>query len=630
MKPILPFLLIACLQPCLSKELPSAIRITPGPVNGITIRVGDQSLAINSSGGAACDALLLTHSRRDIIRTARDAGAKEVYGGGKTVAILRGAEDFWLNWWEKRFDYYQQQVTQLPTENWLEVRELPENTLEWNGLSIRILPTPGFTRDAVTFVSEIDGSRIAFVGDLLLEGGKVRDLYSFQNEIREAKIGGYHGHLGRLHVWLRSLEALRAEKPDFLIPSRGAVIAAPDSDISKAIQSAREIYKNYLSTNALHWYFGEDRMNTCAELVLGENHGVSSMPLAEHIELPEWCQHMGTTKLLVSKSGKGFALDVGGANALKTLQTAQSDGLISGLDGIFATHTHNDHTAAIAEAAKHFQSPVYALPEVADVLHNPGRWFLPGVSPNRVESVHPVKDGETMQWEEFTFTFRFYPGQMYNHGALLVEKEGHDPVFFIGDSFSPSGIDDYCMMNRNLMRDDTGYALCFRILDGLPATTWLVNQHIPHLFRFTGEEREFLLTTYQKRARLIEEFVASDDLNYAIDEQWASFYPYGQTANPGSTVATEVQVWNHSTVDREFTVKLSHPMMDLPGPKTLSIPARNRGTVSFEIEIPETRGHQYVITADLIRGDGVEETAFCETLIRVGSPTASKEETNAE
>lgn len=628
MKSILSVLLLACLHPCLAKELPSSIRLTPGPINEITLQVGDKSLAINSSGAAPCDTLLLTHGRRDIIRAARASGAQHIYGGEKTLSVLRGAEEFWMNWWEDRFDYYQQQVTQLPTQNWPEVQELPENTLEWNGLSIRILPSPGFTRDAVTFVTEVEGSKVAFVGDLLLEGGKVRDLYSFQNEIREAKIGGYHGHLGRLHVWLKSLETVRAEKPDFLIPSRGPVSTSPDTDIGTAIRSARSIYKNYLSTNALHWYFGEERMNTCAELVLGENHGVRSMPLAEHIDLPEWCQHMGTTKLLVSKSGKGFALDVGGASALKTLQTAESDGLITGLDGIFATHTHNDHTAAIADAAKHFHCPVHALPEVADVLQNPGRWFLPGVSPNRVESVHPVKDGETMQWEEFTFTFRFYPGQMYNHGALLVEKEGHDPVFFIGDSFSPSGIDDYCMMNRNLMRDDTGFSLCFRILDELPGTTWLVNQHIPHLFRFTREERKFLLTSYQKRARLIQEFVAWDDLNYAIDEQWASFYPYGQTANAGSTVATEVQIWNHSTVDREFTVKLAHPMMSLPEPKTQFIPARKKGTVSFDIEVPKTKDRQYVITADLIRNDGVEESAFCETLIRVGAPvfeTAAKD-----
>ncbi len=86
---------------------------------------------------------------------------------------------------------------------------------------------------------------------------------------------------------------------------------------------------------------------------------------------------------------------------------------------------------------------------------------------------------------------------MLNHGALLVEKEGETPVFFIGDSFSPSGIDDYCLMNRNLMREDSGYLRCFDIVASLPDGTWLVNQHIPHRFRFNEKETVFLLGRYR-------------------------------------------------------------------------------------------------------------------------------------
>ncbi|MEM9018045.1 MAG: MBL fold metallo-hydrolase, partial [Verrucomicrobiota bacterium] len=337
MRITLTLLFAAFVLPAFAREVPDALQVREGPVNVVLVEVDGKRLAINHGGAKPFDTLLITHARRDIVRAARRSEGGRVFASKKSRAILSEADAFWHEWWDDRFDYYEQQVTQRPVENWPKVETLPDRSFAWNGLDIRILETPGYTRDAVSYLLELEGVKIAFVGDLLLAEGKVKDLYSFQNEIREAKVGGYHGHLGRLHLWLESLEALRAENPDVLVPSRGPISRSPSDDIERATALAREIYRNYLSTNALHWYFGEERMNACAEMVLGEKHGVRGMPLAEHVGLPSWCHHIGTTKLLVSDSGRGFALDVGGKNSLATLQQIAEDGLISELGGIFAT-----------------------------------------------------------------------------------------------------------------------------------------------------------------------------------------------------------------------------------------------------------------------------------------------------
>jgi len=603
-------------------DLPPSLEFREGPVNAVAIVRDGHRLAVNRSGEPA-ERLLLTHGRRDVVAYARESRAETVAAPAASKTFLEGAGAFWNEWWEKRFDYYGQQVTRRPVRNFPASRYLEDgDTIEWRDLVIRHLATPGYTRDAGTYLAEIDGDTVAFTGDLVLAGGKVPDLYSFQDAIPAAKVGAYHGHLGRLAQWLDSLERLAAAEPDLLVPSRGPVSHRPAEDLAAAAEKARAIYRNYLSTNALHWYFGEERMNTCAERVLGPDHGVTGMPFAEHVDLPEWCRHIGTTKLLVSESGRGFVLDVGRTRALDTLKQAVADGLVDGIDGIFATHTHNDHTAAIADAAAAFACPVYAVPRVADVLAHPGRWFLPGVSPNDLGKVEATPDGHRMEWEEFTFTFRFFPGQMYNHGALLVERPGHEPVFFIGDSFSPSGIDDYCLMNRNLMREDTGYARCFRILDSLPEKTWLVNQHIPHLFRFTGAERSFLVARYEARAERIAEFVPQDDLNYAIDEQWAWFYPYGRTASPGETVTAEVRLWNHSTVPRTFAVEPETRSLEVATPpEPVSLEARATGPASFEIAVPsDAEPGIHVVTATVRRDDGFVARSRCECLVRVEAP----------
>lgn len=603
-----------------AKVLPDFVSVREASVNEITISGGGKKLAVNFSKENS-DTLLLTHARRDIVEAARRTGANQVIAHASSREFLEGTRDHWDSWWEKRFDYYGQQVTERPTRDFAADRYLDEQSeFTWEDLSFEVIPTPGYTRDGVTYLLEHEGTRIAFVGDLILAGGLLRDLYSFQNEIPDAKVGAYHGHLGRLATWLDSVDALSAQNPDILVPSRGPVSTNAREDLDKAAESARKIYRNYLFTNALHWYFGEERMNTCAERVLGSNHGVTSMPLAEHIDLPAWCQHIGTTKLLISETGSGFALDVGGQRALDSLLKAREDGLLGKLDGIFATHTHNDHTAAIAAAAEEFKAPVYAIPEVADVLENPGNWFLPGISPHAVPGVTTVEDGHVMRWEEFKLTYRFFPGQMYNHGALLVEKEGHDPVFFIGDSFSPSGIDDYCLMNRNLMREDTGYELCFRIIESLPASTWLVNQHIPHLFRFTEKERSFLLDSYRERGRMISGITPWDDLNYAIDEQWAHIYPYGQDSDGNGEVSAELRIWNHSREPRGYRATLQRNGETLARTETLSIGARETGRIPFTVSADSLASGINVITASIIRDDGTEALEFCEMLVRVGAP----------
>ncbi len=602
-----------------AEDLPKPITFSRGAVNSVIIERNGKHLAINK--GNKPDLLLLTHARREVVEAARSSGSQSVSAPETSKDFLELAEENWQKWWEGRYNYYRQQVTRVPIQNFAADRYLNDgDKFEWEGITFQFLSTPGYTRDGGSYLATIDGKRIAFTGDWILEGGKVPDLYSFQNEIREAKIGGYHGYMGRIALWLETVNKLIAENPDIIIPARGEILAKPKQDLERAADLAKKIYANYLSTNALHWYFGEERMNTCATRVLGPDNGIKGMPLAEHIDLPDWCQHIGTTKLFVSKDGHGFALDFGSPNALKSVKKVIDDGLIKKLDGIFVTHTHNDHTAAVAKAALEFDCPVYAIAEVADPLLHPGRWFLPGVSPNVVDKIKIKKNGESMQWKEFKFTFNFFPGQMYNHGALLVERDDHDPVFFIGDSFSPTGIDDYCLMNRNLMRDDTGYAFCFRKVEALPKGSWLVNQHIPHLFRFNEKEMAFLKTSYAKRKELIADFVAWDDLNYAIDEQWARFYPYGQEVQVRDEVKTSVIISNHSNKEREYKVTLRGELLKEPLVGKLKLAAGKDGTLSFGFKMPDAieSDKVYVITSDIEIDDEVKLPSWGETLLKVG------------
>ena len=611
------------ISPSLCAQLPEEVHFVKGPLNSVRIEREGKRVAIYGGGAPEADFVLMTHLRSDVTEFARFAKGES---GG--IVAPRAVADFladpakhWDAWWLKRFDYYDQQVTRLPTGA-LEV-SLPVadgDIVEGpGGLTFRVLETPGYTREGVTYLTEIAGKKIAFTGDLILAGGRVPDLYSFQEAIPEAKIGGYHGYGGRLGQLVKSLEKLAAEKPDMLVPIHGELVFEPQKDINSLIDRVRKIYFNYLSTNALNWYFKEERLTAAGRLVLGEGAEVELMDYSEHIDLPDWCKHLGTTKLLLADDGSGFALDCGGKGPLEELRKALASGIMTRVDGIFVTHTHNDHTAAVAEAAREFGCPVYAVAEVADALLHPGAWFLPGLSPNAVDHVTTLADGEVLPWKNYRLTAQFFPGQMYNHGALLVDRKDHAPVFFIGDSFSPSGIDDYCLMNRNLMREDTGFFLCLRKLRALPEGSWMVNQHIPHLFRFSNERLDLLEKRYAERRDMIADLTPWDDPNFAIDERWASFYPYGQELKVGQSGALELQLWNHSTREREVRVSLHLPegLSAEKAEAAVKIPARGRGKVVFAIAVAAGASPGVnVITADLA-SDDLALQRWAEALVKV-------------
>lgn len=597
-----------------------------GPVNGALIDAGNQTIAVYSkprSSNATPSAVLLTHHRRDVVTAAQNAiasGAK-AYAPAAEAALLASPEKFWEEFWTKRFHDYAQQTTKVLPES-IDDLSLVEDgqTIEFSGLSLKAVSTPGFTRGAVTFVTEIDGSTVAFTGDLIYGDGQLFDLYSFQDAIPEAKIGGYHGHASRLADLVKSLHKVAALKPDLIIPARGPVIRNPQEAIAKLIGRVEAYYRNYLSTNALNWYFKEERMTIKGRRVLGEEADVKLMPYSLYQDTPDWIWQNSTSRMLISDDGHGFLLDCGVQRVIDGIKDLMKSGLVKQVDGIFVTHYHDDHTNMVQAAAEEFDCPIYSTLEYEDILENPGAYHMPAMTDAAMKDVTGFKSGHRMKWKEFELEFQFYPGQALYHGALLVRRNGGTPVYFVGDAFSPSGMDDYCLLNRNLLHDDTGYPFCLKKIRGLGDNYWLINEHIPHVFRFSDKELDYLEANLQKRREILDELLPWDDINYGIDEQWASFYPRGTTAKAGQRIQFEVRILNHSPVTRTFKVspRTSPGLTDMSGPVEVNIESRKSeaipvtAVVEKSVALPAT----LAITAD-VESDGMQFLSWADAVIRV-------------
>ena len=606
-----------------AEQVTDSLSVEAGPINSVVIQKDNARLAVYgviADGGPAIERVLLTHHRRDVAWATRLA----IKSGATAIAPLAEQEllanpgAFWDAFVQNRFHDYGQQSTRilaspLAVEQWVKQGD----TINWRGIQFQVLDTPGYTRGSISYITELDGKKIAFTGDLIYGDGQLVDLFSFQDEIPDAQIRGYHGYGGRLSQLIESLKLIALHQPDLIVPARGPVIEDPAKSIEKLILRVKALYRSYLSTNALHWYFKEDRLRICADRILDKGFPLLLMPFSHYEDTPEWIWVNSTSRLIISETGHGFLLDCGNQRVIDGIQQLMEMGVITQLDAIFVTHYHDDHTDMVEAASRQFDCPVLAVRQYADILRNPAAYHMPAMTSNPITNLKVVGNGHSMRWNEYNLTFHFFPGQTIYHGGLLVRSQDEKPVFFIGDAFSPSGIDDYCVLNRNLVGEQQGYMLCLKKLRRIKQDFWLINEHIPHVFRFNDDEMLYLMSRYRARRNLLTELFPWDDPNYGIDEQWAVCYPYGSTADAGSTINLEIRITNHSPTRRDYQVTphLPEGMTLLGGPRSLTLAAGAAGAVRIRVQVPGSPGN-YLVTAD-VHSAGLTFNRWVEALVTV-------------
>jgi glyoxylase-like metal-dependent hydrolase (beta-lactamase superfamily II) len=598
--------LLAALLPAalFAQTLPSGIEFHRGPSNIVTVG----TTAIYGVPRTPVERVLLTHARRDAISA----------GGSPAKFIVPAAErdlfadpgKFWAALETARFHDYAQLGTKVPVTPVPVARTAAGGDRLDDG--IRVIDTPGFTRGAVSYIIERGGKRIACTGDLIYGDGQLLDLYSLQDAVPDAKARGYHGYAARAGDLIGSLRRIREEEPDVILPARGAAIANPQAAIASLIARLEAFLASHYETDALRWYWGD------------ANHKIRSaaaapmdiMPMAEQQKLPPDILPIGNSRLIVSKSGNAFLVDAGYRNLLAELRKLRDAGTIRGVDGIWITHYHDDHTDYINDIVAEFGSRVYFTAPMAEVMGAPGSFRLPCLTTRPVSGKDAKRDGETLAWNEWKFTFWYFPGQTLYHGGLVAARESGETYLFAGDSFTPSGMDDYCMQNRVLLREGEGYDYCLRRIASLPKSAWVLNQHVAPMFRYTGEQVERMRAELRERSARLRELSPWPDINYMVDESWARVHPYGSEAAAGATVDLELRIFNHADARTRYKVRWNAPQgwKLLSGADSLTIPAGSEGKVRARFRAGAAGLH--VVTAD-ISFAGMDLREWTEALVRV-------------
>jgi len=620
--------LLACPAPALEElNLGKGLTIVRGAVNGALLKRGEKILAVYGDPRekpAPVDTVLFTHHRRDVVWAGRalvERGARAVVPAREAV-YFRDVEQLWKKFATSRFHDYSQQTTKILTRSLNVERTIQGGeTLQWEGIPIRVLDTPGYTRGAVSYLLELDGKKIAFTGDLIQSGGRLLDLYSLQDAIPEATIGGYHGYAARLGQMVESLRRVAAEEPSVLVPARGPVINEPGKAISGLIERIQTLYSNYLSIDALRWYFGDGHILAKAKRVLDPSAKVDWMEMAEIMEkLPSWIIPINNSRLIVSGDGTGFQVDCGSRGIINKLKDLGEEGKFKEIEYLFITHYHDDHTDQVGAFVEEFGAAVFASRVCRDVLENPAAYRLPAMTANPIHLSGRYESGATWRWKEFELTCYYFPGQTLYHDALLVKRDGGEGILFVGDSFTPSGIDDYCLLNRNFLHPGRGYFYCLDLIRRLDPGCFLINQHVGPAFRFSHDQIRRMETVLKRRVEILRDLFPWEDPNQGLDEGWARFYPYGCRVRRGETARWVLRILNHSPRTRRYGVRFHLPpgwTREGSAPTSIPIPPGQEGAVELKVAPPPgAEPGQYLFTADLRWGEW-ELREWSEAMVEV-------------
>jgi glyoxylase-like metal-dependent hydrolase (beta-lactamase superfamily II) len=372
----------------------------------------------------------------------------------------------------------------------------------------------------------------------------------------------------------------------------------PARAIDLLVERLAHCYEQYVAISALRFYFPE---------MFAEYDGrPGMMPICAGKPYPDFVVHIGTTWLISSQSRAVFVLDCGTQGVVRRIQRMQAKGQLGAVEGLWITHYHDDHVDAIPQFRDAFNCPVIADKRVVQVVEDPLAWRLPCISPVQIQVDRRTEHGESWAWREFTFTAYHLPGQTHYHGGLLVKGRG-TRILFVGDSFTPSGLDDYCAGNRNLLGHNKGFDACLALVQQI-APQMMLNSHVDTGFNFTAEDCASMRANLAEREKSYGDLVPWGHANYGLDEHWVRCHPYEQHVSPGTGVQdTRVQIdvivtnhSNHRCTARCRPVPPPQWQIDAAAAETTIAP-KTEGRIALVLDIPhDAAPGRWVIPIDVI------------------------------
>ena len=571
------------LRPVIEEAAPG-IAVVRDTCNVYVLRRGEAAVVVDFGAGRVLDLLpelgvsritdvLLTHHHRDQAQgldRAVEAGIR-IWAPPFDADLVADVERHWLSRpldadYDLREDRFSL-LADVPIDG-----VVPEyRTRRFGEIDVYTLPTPGHTFGSVTYIVEHEGSRVAFVGDLLHDGGRVWSLAATQ--------WTYSGIEG-LESTIISLDQLERQHVDLVLPSHGGAILDP-----QAVATTRDRVARLTRLRAGPEWALEERLRQPFE------------EITPHL----WRNRttFASSYLLFSENGRALGIDFGYDQAALRRPLLWSLAGVE-VDAVIVTHFHDDHVAGLNLIRDARGTEVWAPEHVAPILEKPHCYDLPclWLEPIPVDRVLQLE--EPFTWNEYELTVYPLPGHTLFAGAVSFEVDGLR-VLATGDQWGLAGKRttlNYQHRNRFRRHDFVETAELVRQLkpDMIISGHWL-----PH--RVDAAFFDEIEDDARELAELHDELLPENGLG---DGGFAArLEPYRTTTSAGGEYELTAIVRNPFARDETARLQLVFPpdwSVDR-STQELELDAHGEGTAVFRIRVGDEPVRRARVAVDLTVGE---------------------------
>ncbi|MBV8073678.1 MAG: MBL fold metallo-hydrolase [Acidobacteriaceae bacterium] len=470
------------------------------------------------------------------------------------------------------------------------------DTFEWKAYKLFIQPAPGHTPGSIALVTEIDGRKIAFTGDLIHSAGKVQTLYDLQYY--------YEEHEG-VDLSAYSLSKLIELSPAMVCPAHGTEMADPVPGMQQLIAKLRDWWAFWKP-----WGFTLDN---------------KPRQLTPHVVAHY--QTMSCFYAIISRTGKALFLDYGGPSwnsfyAFKdavdiygrfrfvehSIENLRANHGLKSVDVAIPSHMHDDHLNGFPYLAKHHGTKIWCFENFAGLLENPrgenlGCTFGAPIHVDRV-----IRDRETFRWEEFEFTAVHSPGHTNYQMALFATIDGVR-LAFTGDAFFHDAdrpfVIRHNLIYRNRVKVGDYVKSIQNVLEFQPDI--ICPGHGEPFMIDLDMARDFKAKV-EKQDQFFRSLIAGEDTNVGLDPSPVEIYPYQSLATPGQALQFEIRARNHRRQNALLQIALVLPAGWRSDPPSLKMSVQPNEVAKAPVSIIIPRDFRashtrLAIAADVIAND---------------------------
>ncbi|MCL5281532.1 MAG: MBL fold metallo-hydrolase [Planctomycetes bacterium] len=473
----------------------------------------------------------------------------------------------------------------------------------WRGREFRCLDTKGNSPGGMSYLWKVDGRWIGFSGDVMLDGAKMHTWFDTEWD---------YGFAKGLYELISSVSLLQSYAPAYLLPSHGEAVSRATEQLQEYQSKLRTLARLYVRGYEINTFGADDQDTVSKPTSIPDLWQVT--PHLYKFKRKDFWPNFG---ILVADSGHALVFDCGliGRDLLaRSLAALQEQLGLQKIDAVLITHMHGDHFLDVPYLRQKWGAQVWTLQDVAGVCEHPERYDYAAMIPAYQAGFDSLpidrifQRGERFEWEGYTFTVDWMPGQTQFGCCIHGQIDGRHIAFtgdnLFGDPADPQQNGHEAVVARNSAIFEEGYIYGAEYLRSL-VPDLIVAGHSWVMDRPQQMIERFAVWAHEIRDAYVS-LSAEEDYRYMFDPYWVRAEPYRVFVKPGQTVDVTLHVRNFLSRPQKHRIEVHAPRGVNVEPSLLdsSVGPRSSGRFPLKINVPSDTKHGLRIVALDVTVDG--------------------------